>query len=345
MSGDRPRIRSMDVIAYLLDSDPAIRWQVMRDLLDAPADEVAAERARVATEGWGARLLAEQDEDGLWDGGTYRPGWVDENRPFFDAWSATHPSLELLRQFGPDPADPAVIEAIARVRDHVRWDHAGQAYFDGEVEPCINGGALANAAAFGVDGTPIVRTILAGQLADGGWNCWDEDGTSVSSFHSTLAVLEGLLAWERAAAAPDGPGRDASADPALPAQVAAARQRGEEYLLKRRLLWRRSTGKIIDPRWAMPSFPTRWYYDVLRALDYFREARTERDDRCADAIELLRSKQLANGMWKLELWHEGSTLFGLDGEGEGFPSRWITLRAMRVLRWWDQRTDAPAPTP
>ncbi|MCR2793814.1 hypothetical protein NQ156_12130 [Microbacterium sp. zg.Y625] len=311
----------MSAIEYLLESDPAVRWQVMRDLTDAAPEEVAAERARVATEGCGARLLAEQAEDGLWDGGTYRPGWVDESRPFYDAWSATHPSLELLRAFGPDPAAPEVVRAITRVRENVRWDHDGQPYFDGEVEPCINGGALANAAYFGQDGREIVETLLSGQLADGGWNCWDEDGTSRSSFHSTICALEGLWAWEQG-----GGGSDA---------VTAARLRGEEYLLARRLLRRASTGELIDPRFAMPSFPTRWYYDVLRALDYFRSARPDRDDRCAEAIELLRAKMLPFGMWKLELTHQGPTLFDLEAEHEGFPSRWVTLRALRVLRWWD----------
>ncbi|SDH44708.1 hypothetical protein [Microbacterium pygmaeum] len=311
----------MDVTAYLLDSDPAIRWQVMRDLTDADADVVAAERARVATEGWGARLLAEQAEDGRWDAGTYRPGWVDDEKPFYDAWTATHPSLELLRALGPDPAAPEVVRAIDRVREHVRWDHAGQPYFDGEVEPCINGGALAVAAFFGQDAAPIVETLLAGQLSDGGWNCWDEDGTSRSSFHSTLSALEGLLEWERAGQASE--------------RVRAARLRGEEYLLERRLLWRRSDGEIVDPRFAMPSFPTRWYYDVLRALDYFRIARPAGDARCADAVELLRGKMLPFGMWKLELSHQGATHFEFEGEGEGFPSRWITLRALRVLRWAD----------
>ncbi|MCR2801649.1 hypothetical protein QNO21_03310 [Microbacterium sp. zg-Y818] len=311
----------MSAIDYLLDADPAIRWQVLRDLTDVAPEEVAAERARVATEGWGARLLAEQAEDGLWDGGTYRPGWVDESRPFYDAWSATHPSLELLRAFGPDPAAPEVVRAITRVREHVRWDHEGQPYFDGEVEPCINGGALANAAYFGQDGRMIVETLLSGQLADGGWNCWDDDGTSRSSFHSTICALEGLWAWEQA----DG-GSDA---------VAAARARGEEYLLTRRLLRRVSNGEVIDPRFAMASFPTRWYYDVLRALDYMREARPERDARCAEAIDLLRAKMLPFGMWKLELTHQGPTLFDLEAEHEGFPSRWVTLRALRVLRWWD----------
>ncbi|MCR2785280.1 MULTISPECIES: hypothetical protein [unclassified Microbacterium] len=311
----------MSAIDYLLDSDPAIRWQVLRDLTDAAPAEVAAERGRVATEGWGARLLAEQGEDGLWDGGTYRPGWVDESRPFYDAWSATHPSLELLRAFGPDPAAPEVVRAITRVRENVRWENEGQPYFAGEVEPCINGGALANAAFFGQDGRSIVETLLSGQLADGGWNCWDEDGTSRSSFHSTICALEGLWAWEQA-----GAGSGAAT---------AARLRGEEYLLERRLLRRVSTGELIDPRFAMPSFPTRWYYDVLRALDYLRSARPDRDDRCAEAIDLVRAKMLPFGMWKLELIHQGPTLFDLDDENEGFPSRWVTLRALRVLRWWD----------
>ncbi|WP_314508227.1 hypothetical protein [uncultured Microbacterium sp.] len=315
----------MDVTAYLLDSDPAIRWQVLRDLTDAPHDEITAERARVATEGWGARLLAEQGDDGLWDDGVYRPGWADESRPFYDGWTATHPSLELLRAFGIDPGGPQAQTAIARVRDHVRWDHAGQPYFDGEVEPCINGGALANAAYFGQDGSRIAQTLLSagpgGQLADGGWNCWDEDGTSRSSFHSTICALEGLWEWEQSSGPTDA--------------VARARAKGEEYLLDRRLLWRESTGELVDPRFAMPSFPTRWYYDVLRALDYFRLARPERDPRCAEAIEVVRAKMLGFGLWKLELTHQGPTLFELDGEHEGFPSRWITLRALRVLRWWD----------
>lgn len=311
----------MQVIDYLLAGDPAIRWQVMRDLTDAPAHEVAAERSRVATEGWGARLLAEQAGDGMWDGGVYRPGWADESRPFFDAWTATHPSLELLRAFGPDPDAPGVRRAIGLVRDHVRWDYNGELYFEGEIEPCINGGALAVAAYFGEDGARIAETLLRTQLPDGGWNCWDDDGTSPASFHSTICALEGLFAWEQA-----GHGSAAIAD---------ARRRGEEHLLERRLLYRLSTGAAIDPRFSMPSFPVRWCYDALRALDYLRLARPERDPRCADAMEELRAKRLPSGMWKLELTHEGPILFELDGEKEGFPSRWITLRAMRVLRWWD----------
>ena len=311
----------MDVIAYLLDADPAVRWQVLRDLTDASDEEVRAARARVATEGWGARLLAEQAEDGRWDGGTYRPGWADDGRPFFDSWTATHHSLELLRAFGAEPEGPEVVRAIARVRESVRWEHDGQPYFDGEVEPCINGGALSNSAYFGQDGSRIAQTLLDGQLPDGGWNCWDEDGTSRSSFHSTICALEGLLAWERATDVSDA--------------VARARAKGEEYLLDRHLMTRLSTGELVDPRFTMLSFPTRWYYDVLRALDYFRVARPERDPRCAEAVEVVRAKRLPFGLWKLELTHQGPTLFSLDGEHEGFPSRWVTLRALRVLRWWD----------
>jgi hypothetical protein len=296
----------MDVMEYLLDTDPAIRWQVMRDLQDAPADVVAAERARVAAEGWGARLLAEQAEDGRWDGGTYRPGWVDESRPMFDAWSATHFSLQQLVDFGVDPDDDRVRTAIERViRGDIRWEHRGEPYFGGETEPCINGVLLGIATYFGQPGEPIVKTLLETQLPDGGWNCWAEYGAKVSSLHSTICVLEGLLAWERATG-----GSEASR---------TARHRAEEYVLDRKLFLRRSTGEVIDPRFTMASYPVRWFYD----------------ERCAEAIELLRSKRGDDGLWTLELTHEGPILFEMEGEIEGFPSRWVTLRALRVLRWAD----------
>jgi hypothetical protein len=318
-----------DVIDYLLTGDPAIRWQVLADLGRASPEEVAAERARVAAEGWGARLLAEQDADGLWDGGVYRPGWADESRPFFDAWTATHFSLQQLVDFGVDPDDERVKAAVARVRQRVRWDHAGEPYFDGETEPCINGVVLTIGAYVGEPTDPVLATVLDTQLPDGGWNCWDEDGTSPASFHSTICVLEGLLAYERS-----HEGTDAAA------AASVARRRGEEYLLERRLLWRASDGELVDPRFAMLSYPTRWFYDVLRALDHFRLARPERDPRCAEAIEVLRRKRLPSGMWKLENPHEGPRLFDMEGEGEGFPSRWVTLRALRVMRWWDAGSPA-----
>jgi hypothetical protein len=308
----------MTVIDWLQDADPAIRWQVMRDLTDATPDEVAAERARVAVEGWGAQLLALQDAEGRWDGGTYRPGWVDESKPFFDAWTATHFSLILLRELGLDPGDPRARRAVGLVRDNVRWDANGALYFEGEVEPCINGLALANGAYFGEGVDSIVERILRDELHDGGWNCWAEYGATVSSFHSTICVLEGLLAWERAGG---------SSDP-----VTAARGRGEEYLLERGLFRRRATGQAADPRFTMFSFPTHWYYDVLRGLDYFRSTGAAPDVRCAEAIALVPAKRDEQGRWPLENVHQGPTHFEMEGP-EGFPSRWNTLRALRVLRW------------
>ena len=308
----------MTVMEWLLDSDPAIRWQVLRDLSDESGDVVNSERARVAGEGWGAQLLALQDADGRWDGGTYRPGWVDESKPFFDAWTATHFSLQTLREFGLDPASPEARHAISLVRENVRWDVNDALYFDGETEPCINGIALAIGAYFGeaVDG--IVDRLLDDQLDDGGWNCWAEFGATVSSFHTTICVLEGLLAWELA-------GNPSEA-------VVAIRTRGEEYLLERGLFRARSTKQVIDPRFTMFSFPTWWYYDVLRALDYFRSTGADLDDRCAEAIDLVVGKRDDAGRWPLENTHRGPTHLELEGP-DGFPSRWNTLRAMRVLDW------------
>jgi hypothetical protein len=281
-------------------------------------DVVIAERARVAVEGWGAQLIALQDGDGRWDGGTYRPGWVDESKPFFDAWTATHFSLQLLGEFGLDPDSTEARRATSLVRDNVRWDANGALYFEGETEPCINGIALATGAYFGqaVDG--IVDRLLHEQLDDGGWNCWAEYGATVTSFHTTICVLEGLLAWEGAGGS--------SAD------VVAARSRSEEYLLERRLFRARSTGQIIDPRFTMFSFPTRWYYDVLRGLDYFRSTGAAVDDRCAEAIDLVATKRDAAGRWPLENTHQGPTHFEMEGP-DGFPSLWNTLRALRVLKW------------
>jgi len=309
----------MDVIAWLLDSDPAIRWQVLRDLADSPLEVVARERARVVHEGWGARLLAEQAADGRWDGGTYRPGWVREDRPFFDAWTATHFSLQQLVDLGVDPAAPEVRRALALVREHVRWEHDGEPYFDGELEPCINGVALTVAAAFGQGGDRIVETLVGTRLGDGGWNCWADMGSTVSSFHSTICAVEGLLAWERA-----GGESPAASD---------ARATGEEYLLERGLFRRRSTDEVADPRMTMLAYPVRWFHDVLRGLEHFRAA-GRRDPRLAEAVELLRSKAGPDGRWRLENVHEGPTLFSM-GEHDGGPSRWVTLRALRVLRWWD----------
>jgi hypothetical protein len=310
------------VLAWLLDSDPAIRWQVLRDLVEAPADVVAAERARVATEGWGARLLALQGEDGLWAGGACFPaqhlGWRDEpGQP----WTSTLPTLQLLQELGVDPRADRVRRAIAMVRDRCRWEHAGQPFFSGEVEPCINGRTVTLGTYFDQDVDAIVQRLLGEQLEDGGWNCEAENGSVRSSFATTINVLEGLLAYERKTGGSK--------------ELLAARRRGEEYLLERGLFRRKSTGEVVAPAWLRFSFPVRWKYDVLRALDYFRSAGDAPDPRIAEAIDVVRSRQQPDGTWLLENTHPGRVHFELE-EGDGRPSRWNTLRALRVLRWYER---------
>jgi hypothetical protein len=307
------------VLDWLLDSDPAIRWQVLRDLADAPAEVVAAERARVANEGWGARLLASQGEDGQWAGGALFPnGKWDRDQP--QPWTATAYALVDLQDFGVDPRDEKLRRAVTQVREHSRWEHAGQPFFSGEVEPCINGMVVALGAYFEQDVHGVVARLLAEQLEDGGWNCEAENGSVRSSFHTTIRVLEGLLAHERATGGS--------------VQSIAARRRAEEYLLERKLFRRKSTGVVVDPAWLQFSFPTRWHYDVLRGLEYFRAAGDPPDPRMDEAIELLRSKQQPDGTWLLENTHPGAIHFALE-EGDGRPTRWNTLRALRVLRWYE----------
>ena len=302
----------VNVIDWLMDSDPSIRWQVMRDLLDAPADEVAAERARVTHEGWGARLLALQPPNGVWGGGAY-----------FPEWTATTPTLQLLRTFGLDPATDEARRAVELVRANAKWEYDDLPYFDGEVEPCINGQAVAIGAYFGQDIRVIVDRLLTEQMDDQGWNCEQERGSVRGSFETTINVLEGLLEYERATGAQP--------------EVTAARLRGQEYLLERRLLHRLSTGEMAQPRWLYLAFPYGWHYDILRALDYLRDAGVTPDDRVSEAIDILKSKADADGRWSLEHAHHDELLVDL-GEREDEPSRWITLHALRVLRWYEVKS-------
>jgi hypothetical protein len=317
----------MTVVDWLLDSDPSIRWQVMRDLTDAPAGEVAAERARIATEGAGARLLALQGPDGRWGGAAWNRGW-----------DSTMHVLLLLRDLGLDPASDQARRAVGLVRDHVTWrgcgppECDGNPFFAGEVEPCINGQVGAVGAYFGQDVRGIVDRLLAEQLPDGGWNCEAANGSTRSSFHTTICVLEALLEHEQAV----------GSSPA----VAAARRRGQEYLLERRLFRRRSTGEVVEDRkargtpWTRFAFPTWWHYDVLRGLEYLRRAGATPDERVAEAVALVASTRDRDGRWPLEIRHPGRMPIETD-EGEGRPSRWNTLRALRVLRWYEEADSSP----
>ena len=307
------------MIEWLLEGDPAIRWQVLDDLTDASPEEIAAERARVEHEGWGARLLALEGADGLWDGGACFPASYVGDEPG-QPWTATMHTLQSLQLFGLDPESEAARRAIGLVAEHGRWEHAGQPFFDGEVEPCINGRTVETGAYFGVDVSPIVERLLAERLDDGGWNCEAENGSVRSSFDTTINVLDGLLAFEQATGGSD--------------DVGDARRGGEGYLLERSLFRRKSTGEVAVPEYVDAAFPYYWHYDVLRVLDYFRRAGSDPDPRMAEAVEVVRSKRQPDGRWLLDRAHPGRVHFDLE-DGVGAPSRWNTLRALRVLDWWD----------
>ena len=308
----------MNALDWLLDSDPAIRWQALRDLTDASPAAIAAERARIPREGLGAEILARQQSDGSW------------RRADTPAWASTLVTLLLLRATGIDPADAAVQAAVARLEAGLRWNDqggcwelrppetGGNTFFEGEEEPCINGGALALGAYFGRPTESLARRLLSEQLDDGGWNC-EAPGSTRSSFHTTICALEGLLEYERAV----------GVEPQLASQIAAARRRGEEYLLRRGLFRRLSTGEVANAEFLELAFPPRYHYDILRALDYFRAAGIQPDQRMSEAVDIIASKQ-QSGRWLLDRAYDEALALPF-GESVGGPSRWNTLRALRVL--------------
>jgi hypothetical protein len=309
MSDAHLRPSSDTVIAWLLDADPSIRWQVLRDLTDSPAELIAAERSRVASEGWGLRLLDQQRPDGQWGDGVGTPFW----------WSNMY-TLLFLRDLGLDPTSARARTAIDRIRN-VTWgpEFGDSPFFEGEVEPCINGRVVALGAYFGERSDRLVDRLLSEQLVDGGWNCEAERGSVRSSFHTTICVLEGLFAFEQAFG--------------FTPTVTDARVRGEEYLLERRLLRRLSTGDIIEPTWTQFAFPTLWHYDVLRALDYLRAASLQPDARAEEAFAVVLERRQGDGRWLLDVRHRDTLHEELAGT-VGAPNRWITLRALRVLDWF-----------
>ena len=291
----------------------------MRDLTDAPVEEIAAERARIATEGVGAQLLALQGTDGRWGGAAWNRGW-----------NSTMHVLMLLRDMGLDPTTDEARRAVGLVCDRVTWkgcgpqECSGNPFFVGEIEPCINGQVAAVGAYFGQDVRGIVERLLTEQLADGGWNCEAANGSTHSSFNTTICVLEALLEYEL---------RFGNTN-----EITAARLRGHEYLLERSLFRRRSTGEVVSCRksgaaFTNFAFPTWWHYDVLRGFEYLRSARIAPDKRVAPAIELVKSKRNDDGCWPLDTQYPGVMPVQID-EGEGRPSRWNTLRALRVLKFY-----------
>jgi len=299
----------MTALDWLLEGDPAIRWQAMRDLMDAPDAAVAKERSRVASEGWGAALLKLQRPDG---------GWGSDNpKTFRDTPDGSSIFvLMMLRDMGLEPTSDEARRAVALIRDKVTYYEGGNPFFAGEVEPCINGRALSAGAYFAEPDEALLDRLLDEQLEDGGWNC-EAPKSDRSSFHTTICVLEGLLDYERARGAT--------------ARLVEARTRGQEYLLVRRMLRSRSAGGVINDAWTEFAYPAGYHYDVLRGLDYLRSAGVQPDDRIAEAVELVMKNRGRDGRWPMQRLHEDRPYVEMERLGE--PSRWNTLRALRVLRW------------
>lgn len=315
--------RDPAVIEWLLDSDPALRWQVEKDLLGAPEAQWMATRARVATEGIGAALLEKQDADGQWAGGAFFPADFDfesEEAQVGQPWTATTWSLNSLREWGVDAA--VLGDTAERIRANSRWEYDDLPYWDGEVDACINAFTLANGAWLGVDVSRIADWFVEHQMAEGGWNCEWVDGSTRSSFQSTLNSLFGILEYEvRTGGTPE---------------LTAARHAAEEYLLQRKALYRLSTGEPVASWIDKFAYPFRSFYSALRVADYFRLASLRdgvaRDPRLDDAIELVRAAQQPDGTWLQARRHPGRVWFEVDVEG-GQPSKWVTFHALRVLDW------------
>jgi hypothetical protein len=308
-------------LKWLLDSDPSIRWQVMRDLAGAAPDEIAAERSRIATEGWGAQLLASQSPAGDWGPGP--GGWRDDLPKDDRALLITLYAIVVLMDLGLDPASKQARKMIDRVDKRLVFKRLNnRPFLHGETEPCINGRILAIGAYFKEPNAALAKQLLGEQLADGGWNC-EAPKSRCSSFHTTICVLEGLLAYERAR------GKSAT--------VTKARKRAENYLLERRMFRSLRTGEVINKRWLRFSFPPFWHYDVLRGLDYLRDAKVKPDSRVLEAIEIVKQRRHQNGRWPLNLLHPEFIPLQMETE-VGRASRWNALRALRVLRWSSDAT-------
>lgn len=314
------RPRTDGAIQWLLDGDPAIRWQALRDLVGAAERTVERERRKVARDGWGARLLARQDPEGTWAGGLSSDGGL-----YSPKWTSTTYTMLMLRDFGLPANNRQARKACTLLLDRGLQRDGGINYGRrGRSETCITGMVLSILSYFEYDDDrldTIADHLLEQQMPDGGWNCQRLYGATHASLHTTISVLEGLLLYELHR------GREVRV-------MRAAQRRGREFLLVHRLFRSHRTGEIIKPVFIRFAFPPRWHYDILRALDYFQAVNAPRDQRLAEAIAIVRSSQREDGRWSLQHSYKGQTYFEL--ERLGAPSRWNTLRALRVLKWWDQ---------
>ena len=309
-------MREDAIIGWLLKGDAAIRWQTLRDLTGASDTRVKREQRRVAREGWGSRLLARQDSAGRWAGRLYTP-----------KWTSTTYTMVLLRGLGLEPEHPRALRACEVLFDAGAWTDGGMNFWQARherSETCVSSMLLSIASWFHFDDPRVDRLaehVLGQQMADGGWNCLATPGygkATHGSFHTTISALEGLLDYTRFR-------------PSQSPRMREAQQRGREFFLAHRLFKSHRTGKVVKSEMTRFPYPPRWHYDVLRGLDYFRDAGAGWDARLGDAIQLVHKRRRADGRWSLDRGYPGRTFFRL--ERVGGPSRWNTLRAMRVLRW------------
>ncbi|MGH7427009.1 MAG: hypothetical protein ACREJ4_01380 [Candidatus Methylomirabilaceae bacterium] len=318
------RPRTDGAIQWLLDGDPAIRWQALRDVVGATERAVERERRKVARDGWGARLLARQDPEGTWAGGLSSDGGL-----YSPKWTSTTYTMLMLRDFGLPATNRQARKAYTLLLDRGLQRDGGINYgvwakWTGRSETCVTGMVLSILSHFKYDDDrldTIADHLLEQQMQDGGWNCQRAFGATHASLHTTISVLEGLRLYELHR------GRRGRA-------VRAAQRRAREFLLVHRLFRSHRTGEIIKPVFTRFSFPPRWHYDILRALDYLQAVDAPCDRRLAEAIDIVRRGQRKDGRWSLQHSHKGKTYFEL--ERLGAPSRWNTLRALRVLKWWDR---------
>ena len=326
MSAARRNVARMTddaVLEWLLDADPMLRWQVERDLAGAPDAVWQATRARIATEGDGAVLLSHQDADGQWAGGAFFPAEMTEQPPQNEQpYTATTWTLTALREGGLDAEELG--DTAERLRRNSRWEYDDLPYWDGEVDVCINAMTLANGAWLGVDVSALAAWFPAHVQPDGGWDCEWVEGSVHSSFHSTINAVRGLLAYEKLT------GDDS---------VRAARHSGEEYLLRRRLRYRLSTGEPVGPWTDLIAYPYRAPFTLLKAVDHITEAAefdgVPPDPRAAEAVARLRAAQGPDGRWR-QGWRFGGDTWIAHDVPPGELSRWVTFLALRALDRWDR---------
>jgi hypothetical protein len=302
-----------NVLDWLLRGDPSIRWQVKKDLLRHHEEQWQQDRYRIASEGWGKGLLQKRAEDGRWGGGLYTPKWI-----------STHYSLMLLKRLGLPQDNHLACESTRLILSKGLFRDGGINLFASlnHSETCVTGMVLSLCSYFDIrenEFESLVDFLLDQQMEDGGWNCRSFLGDRHSSVHTTISVLEGLWEYEKKFSA-------------RKKYVNVARLKAHEFLLVHHLYKSDKTGRIIDPKWTRLSFPPRWRYDILRALDYFRECNAEKDSRMLDSIGILHSKE-KNGQWPLQSKHAGRVFFDMERTGQA--SRWNTLRASRVLKWFN----------